>query len=129
MLEKDRIGSAWRNGRWDSFMLVTPTCGLRLPGLEYDGDDPDGFLTRQEMIDYLENYAERFDPPVWEGVEAAVVEADPGSERLIVRSSGGEYAAANVVVATGTFQRPKSPPPDGQLTGDVRQIHSKKSRA
>jgi putative flavoprotein involved in K+ transport len=128
ILEKERIGKAWRDDRWDSFTLVTPNWGLRLPGMEYDGDDPEGFLTRQEVVEYLEGFVELFDPPVQEGVEVTAVEAAPGSDNLIVRSSAGEHQAANVVVATGTFQQPKIPPFSGRLTGDVQQIHSSEYR-
>jgi putative flavoprotein involved in K+ transport len=128
VLEKERIGKSWRNERWDSFTLVTPNWGLRLPGMEYDGDDPDGFLTRQEVVEYLERFVELFNPPVREGVEVTAVEAVPGSDNLIVRSSAGEYQATNVVVATGTFQRPKVPPFCGQLSDDVQQIHSSEYR-
>jgi putative flavoprotein involved in K+ transport len=128
VLEKERIAKAWRDERWDSFTLVTSNWGLRLPGMEYDGDDPEGFLTRQEVVEYLEKFVELFDPPVQEGVEVMAVEAAPGSDDLIVRSSAGDYQAANVVVATGTFQKPKIPAFSGRLTGDVQQIHSSQYR-
>jgi putative flavoprotein involved in K+ transport len=68
ILEKERMAKAWPDERWESFTLVTPNWTLGLPGMAYDGDDPDGFLTRREVVDYLERFAERFDPPVLEGV-------------------------------------------------------------
>ncbi|HSM55585.1 MAG TPA: FAD-dependent monooxygenase [Candidatus Sulfomarinibacteraceae bacterium] len=52
ILEKERLFKAWRDERWDSFTLVTPNWALQLPGMEYEGDDPDGFLTRQEVVEY-----------------------------------------------------------------------------
>ena len=128
ILEKERIGKAWSDERWDSFTLVTPNWALRLPGMEYDGDNPEGFLTRQEVVDYLKKFVDLFDPPVQEGVEVTAVESAPGSDNLIVRSSAGEYQAANVVVATGTFQQPKIPPFSGRLAGDVQQMHSSEYR-
>jgi putative flavoprotein involved in K+ transport len=128
ILEKERMFKAWRDERWDSFTLVTPNWSLRLPGLEYDGDDPDGFLTRQEVVEYLERFVEGFDPPVREGVEATAVEADPDSKDLIVRSSAGDYRAANVVVAAGTYQRPKLPFFSQQLSDNLRQLHSSEYR-
>ena len=63
VLEKDRIPKAWRDERWDSFTLVTPNCMLRLPGMAYDGDDPDGFLKRDEVVEYVRGFAESFAPP------------------------------------------------------------------
>lgn len=61
------IGDTWR-GRWDSFTLVTPNWHLRLPGFEYDGEDPDGFLARDDIVDHLEGYAGQFGPPLRSGV-------------------------------------------------------------
>ena len=128
IVEKERAFKAWRDERWDSFTLVTPNWALGLPDAPYDGEDPDGFLTRQQVVEYLKGFAQRFNPPVREGIEATAVEAAPASDELIVRSSVGDFQAANVVVATGTFQRPKILPFSKQLTRDVRQIHSSQYR-
>jgi len=54
VLERDRIGYEWRERRWDSFCLVTPNWQCQLPGFPYDGDDPDGFMARDEIVGYLE---------------------------------------------------------------------------
>jgi putative flavoprotein involved in K+ transport len=124
LLEKERMAKAWRDERWDSFTLVTPNWTLGLPGMAYDGDDPDGFLTREEVVEYLEKFAGLFDPPVREGVEVTAVEAAPGSEDLIVRSSAGDFQAANVVVAAGMFQSPRIPALSGLLADHVKQVHS-----
>ena len=56
VLEKRQVGHAWRR-RWDSFCLVTPNWSVLLPGHPYDGDDPDGFMPRAEIVSYLERYA------------------------------------------------------------------------
>ena len=128
ILEKERIAKAWRDERWDSFTLVIPNWTLGLPDAAYDGDDPDGFLTREEVVGYLESFANRFDPPILEGVEATAVEAAPGSDDLIVRSSAGDYRASNVVVAAGLFQSPRVPALSKGLTGDVKQMHSSQYR-
>jgi putative flavoprotein involved in K+ transport len=128
ILEKARVAEAWHNRRWDSFTLVTPNWTLGLPGMAYDGDDPDGFLTRQEVIEYLERFAGRFDPPVREGAEATAVEVVPGSDDLTIRSSAGDFQAANVVVAAGLFQSPRIPELSRRLTGEVLQIHTSQYR-
>jgi hypothetical protein len=67
-LERARVGQAWRD-RWDSFCLVTPNWTMSLPGLADAGDDPEGFVPRDEIVGYLERYASRFGAPVQEGVE------------------------------------------------------------
>lgn len=128
VLEKERFGKAWRDERWDSFTLVTPNWSLKLPGMAYDGDDPDGFLNRQQVIKYLELFVRSFDPPIKEGVEVTAVEAAPDCEHLLVRSIAGDYQAANVVVATGTFQQPKIPSFSGQIAEEILQIHSSQYR-
>jgi glycine/D-amino acid oxidase-like deaminating enzyme len=56
VLERGRIGETWRR-RWDSFCLVTPNWSAQLPGHPYDGNDPDGFMPRDEIVEYLERYA------------------------------------------------------------------------
>jgi putative flavoprotein involved in K+ transport len=128
VLEKERMVKAWRDERWDSFTLVTPNWTLGLPGLADHGDDPEGFLTRLEVVEYLERFAGLFDPPVLEGVEARTVEAAPGTGELIVRSSAGNYRAANVVVAAGMFQSPRIPAFSGRLANGVKQMHSSQYR-
>jgi putative flavoprotein involved in K+ transport len=128
ILEKERTAKAWRDERWDSFTLVTPNWTLGLPETAYDGDDPEGFLTRQEVVEYLERFAGLFDPPVREGVEVSAVEAVPGSDDLIVRSSAGDYRAANVIVAAGMYQSPRIPAFSERLARDVKQIHSSQYR-
>src|SRR5262245_30177071 len=68
LLERARIGESWRQ-RWDTFCLVTPNWSMRLPGGQYDGDDPEGFMPRDEIVDHIVQYAKRFAAPVREGVE------------------------------------------------------------
>jgi hypothetical protein len=68
IFEKNRIAHAWRAERWDSFCLVTPNHQCRLPGHPYQGDDPEGFMPRDEVADYIERFAKKFRPPVLEGV-------------------------------------------------------------
>jgi putative flavoprotein involved in K+ transport len=128
ILEKERMVKAWRDERWDSFTLVIPNWTLGLPDMPYDGDEPDGFMTREQVIDYLERFSGVFDPPILEGVEATAVEAAPGSDDLIVRSTGGDFRAANVVVAAGMFQSPSIPALSERLTAEVLQIHSSQYR-
>jgi putative flavoprotein involved in K+ transport len=124
VLEKDRVGESWKSKKWDSFTLVTPNWQLRLPGFEYDGDDPDGFLTRDDVAQYVDDFAAMFDPPVRLGVEASSVENGKNGGGLKVKTNAGELEADNVVVATGTFQRPNIPDYSQQISPDVVQMHS-----
>jgi putative flavoprotein involved in K+ transport len=69
IFEKNRIGYSWRSKRWDSFCLVTPNWQCQLPGYPYPGDDSHGFMKKDKIVKYIEDYAASFAPPIKEGVE------------------------------------------------------------
>ena len=79
-----QAGNAWRNDRWDSFTLLTPNWSVRLPGAEYQGAAPDGFMARDEVVATFERYVERFQLPVQYGARVSAVEplADGGGYRV-----------------------------------------------
>src|SRR5215472_4704264 len=127
VLEKAALpANAWRNQRWDSFTLVTPNFQVRMPGAEYAGPEPYGFMSRAEVIEYLEAYAARFQLPVRCGVEVRRVERLAGAYRLV--TSAGTLRAENVVVATGLYQAPKIPPYSTALPAGIWQLHSMEYR-
>lgn len=107
ILERGRIGEAWRTQRWDSFCLVTPNWSITLPGAAYAGPDPDGFMARDDFVAHLERWAEGFAAPVELGVTVTRIGGAPGDFRLA--TTAGEIGAANVVVATSTYQTPRLP--------------------
>jgi len=116
------VANAWRNERWDSFTLVTPNFQVRMPGAEYGGNDPYGFMSREEVVRYFDEYVVRFDLPVHCGVEVFSVERF--GEKYLVRTSQGDYEADNVVMATGLFQSPKIPRFSARIPSNILQIHS-----
>ncbi|MFB3739901.1 MAG: NAD(P)-binding domain-containing protein [Candidatus Velamenicoccus archaeovorus] len=120
VLERARVGQAWRD-RWDSFCLVTPNWTIRLPGGGYRGEDPDGYLPRDAIVEHLEGYARAFAAPVREGVEVTSLEPQQDGGFLL-RTSRGDLRATAVVVATGAYQRPHRPPGAATLPGDVLQL-------
>jgi putative flavoprotein involved in K+ transport len=119
VLEKDRIGETWRR-RWDSFCLVTPNWSVLLPGHPYDGDDPDGFMSREEVVGYLEGYSQGFGAPVQEGIE--VTSLRPLCGGFALNTSAGELQARTVVLCTGAYQRPYRPPVAAALPPGLLQI-------
>ncbi|MCY4501968.1 MAG: NAD(P)/FAD-dependent oxidoreductase [Alphaproteobacteria bacterium] len=120
VLERSSIASSWRERRWDSFCTVTPSWSIALPGAEYAGDDPDGFLSRDDLVRHFERWAESFDAPVRCGVEVrAVRRSGDGFE---VETSEGVYSARNVVVATGTYQAPHVRPVAERLPRRLKQL-------
>ena len=120
VLEKGRVGQTWR-GRWDSFCLVTPNWSVRLPGHPYDGSDPDGFMPRDEIVDYLERYAAGFGAPLREGVEVTSLRRLPEGD-FELGTSAGDMAAPTVVLSTGAYQRPHRPAGARTLPPELLQI-------
>jgi putative flavoprotein involved in K+ transport len=116
----DSIGAAWRD-RWDSLVLFTPRRYDALPGLEFPGD-PDGYPTRDEVIDYLERYAATFELPVELGSAVTSLTAVDG--RFVVEAGDRCLEADQVVVATGPFQAPHVPALAERLAPEVVQTHS-----
>jgi cation diffusion facilitator CzcD-associated flavoprotein CzcO len=120
VLERGRVGQTWR-GRWDSFCLVTPNWTVQLPGYPYDGDDPDGFMPRDEIVAYLERYASAVGVPVREGVGVdSLATVDGGG--LVVGTTAGEIRVDDVVLATGAYQRPHRPAGAAELPAGLLQI-------
>jgi len=68
------VANAWRNQRWDSFTLVTPNFQVRMPGAEYKGNDPYGFMPLADVVKYFDDYVQHFDLPVHCSVEVHRVE-------------------------------------------------------
>ena len=126
VLERSRIGQSWR-GRWDSFCLVTPNWTIALPGGTYDGDDPDGYLLRDQIAEYLEAYAASFHAPLREGVDVASLTPTPDGGFLL-ETSEGDIRATKVVVATGAYQRPHRPPQAETLPADLPQLDTESYR-
>jgi putative flavoprotein involved in K+ transport len=123
--QADRPAEAWRNHRWDSFTLNTPSWQSQLPGAEYRGDDPDGFMSRNEIVAYLEQYVKCWHLPVRFRTRVDRVERNERWGNYVVRSQdGATILARNVVVATGLYQTPKIPAFSADFPADIRQVHS-----
>ena len=123
VLEKARAGHAWRAERWDSFCLVTPNWQCQLPGFPYQGPDPNGFMLRQEIIDYIDAFIASFDPPLREGVAVERLRSDP-QHGFTLETTEGRYVADQVVIASGGYQIPVVPRCAERLSGEIAQIHS-----
>ncbi len=116
----DRVGDVWRQ-RWDSLRLFTQGRISSLPGMAFPGSGA-SYPTKEEVADYLETYAARFDLPVMNGVNVNRVSvADDG---FMVEHNEGRLQAANVVVATGSFHHPRIPDTADDLDDGIFQIHS-----
>jgi putative flavoprotein involved in K+ transport len=134
VLERGRLAERWRSERWDSLTLLSPNWMTQLPGRGYQGNDPDGFVGRDWVVQFLEDYAAAFEAPLRCGVQAESVQPDDGGSHYLVRTSDlahgstATIAARNVVVATGAFQHPKIPPLSATLPAGIRQLSSRDYR-
>ena len=126
VLEKHRVGHSWRSERWDSFCLVTPNFQCRLPGHTYTGNDPHGFMGKDEIVRYVTDYAARFSAPVREGVTVHAL--SPESDGFRLDTSQGEVFAEQVVVATGAYHTPLVPPSAASLPASLVSLHSSSYR-
>lgn len=129
VLERSGIAHEWREGRWDNFTLVTPNWQCQLPGYRYEGNDPDGFMTKNKVYEFVRSYADTFNAPVREGQEVVVLRpgADGGFALTVrVHPSGEqiEMTADKVVIATGGYHFPVIPTIAARLPERVTQIHS-----
>ncbi len=116
----DSVASAWRE-RWESLTLFTPRRYSALPGLPFPGD-PDGYPTRDDVIEYLERYAETFELAI--EFNSKVRRLSREDERFVLDVDGRTITADQVVVATGPFQTPYIPKLAKDLDPDVWQAHS-----
>jgi len=120
------IAPAWRE-RWESLTLFTPRRYSALPGLPFPGD-PDGYPTRDEVIAYLERYAETFELPIELHSEVEKLEQDEDGRFGLELAGGRTVAADQVVVATGPFQEPYVPKVAENLAATVFQSHAVRYR-
>jgi putative flavoprotein involved in K+ transport len=124
ILERGRIAERWRSERWDSLTVLTPNWAITLPGHPYDGDDPDGFMGKEQVAAFVEQYAASFAAPIRTGINVTAVRAGAGWARFRAETDEGDFEARNVVVATGPFQHPSVPVWSADMPAGVFQLHS-----
>lgn len=109
ILERGRVAERWRTERWDSLAFQFPNWMMRLPGYAYAGEDPDGFMLRDGVARFVEDYARHIAPPLRCGFRVTALRQVSGTSRLAVDTEHFSLEAANVVVATGPYQEPSIP--------------------
>ncbi|MGF1599207.1 MAG: NAD(P)-binding domain-containing protein [Acidimicrobiales bacterium] len=108
VLERRGVASSWRTGRWDSLRLLTPNWFTRLPGLAYDGPDPDGYASAGEVADLLDRYADLVAAPVLTATTISAVRR--AGDGYLVDTDRGRWCCAAVVVASGACSLAAVPP-------------------
>lgn len=120
VLERGAIAGRWRTERWASLRLLTPNWMTRLPGLAYDGPDPDGFMHKDEVVGFLNRYARSFDTPVMEYTPVTALARE--GEGFRVDTGAGTIRARAVVIATGACDLPAVPGWATALDPAIRQV-------
>ncbi len=120
----ERIGDAWRN-RWDSLRLFTPAKFSGLEGWRFPAPAV-SFPTKDEMADYLEAYAKRFELSVRTGIRVDSLKKN--GDGYIATSGSRRFEADNVVIAAGSHQVPRTPDFAAQLDPRIVQLHSSEYR-
>ena len=99
VLERGEVAHTWRTERWDSLRLLTPNWQSRLPGFSYNGDDPDGYRTVAEVIEFIASYAKAISAPVL--THTTVTSVRSTETGYLVRTDQGDWLCRAVVVASG----------------------------
>ena len=124
VLERSKRFHSWKKDRWDSFCLVTPNWQCRLPGWHYKGDDPNGYMVKDDIVDYLEGFANSFQPPIQEGVRVTGVDRCSDG-KILITTSETRWIADFVILATGSYDLQLKPDFAKNLNPDIVQVSSK----
>ncbi len=120
MLERGEVANSWRRERWNSLRLLTPNWLSRLPGLGYEGPDPDGYMTMGEVTEFIERFAKVSGAPVRTGANVTSVRrADDGYQ---VTTSSGQIACRAVVIASGACNAPAVPELAAAVPAQVEHV-------
>lgn len=131
VLEAQTPVHAWADSRWDNFTLVTPNWHCQLPGYSYEGPEPDGFMTRDEVVAWLAGWLDTFTAPVRAHTRVTRLRnAVAGGFELTLETTDGveTLTAEHVVIATGGYPLPILPAFAGSLAPSVMQLHSEQYR-
>jgi putative flavoprotein involved in K+ transport len=120
VLERGEVANSWRHERWDSLRLLTPSWQSRLPGLSYEGSDPDGYMTKAEVTEFIESFAKVSRAPVRTGVNVTSVRRAGDGYRLT--TSDGEIRGRTLVIASGACNEPAVPAFSAAVPPSVTQL-------
>ena len=121
VLERGEVANSWRTQRWDSFTLLTPNWQTQLPSQAYDGDDPDGFMTREQIVEFIDRYAGAIDAPVMAGTTVTAVHAAHDDYEVV--TDQGTWRCRCVVLAGGACNLPSIPQFATSVPPEIEQVN------
>jgi len=127
VLERDRIAEKWRSARWDSLVANGPAWHDRFPNREFNDPNHDAFIGKEDVADYMVDYAAQISAPIRTGVTVNRVTRMARGGGFLVNTSDGDFEARHIIAATGAFQHPVIPPLV-PAEADVIQMHSNEYR-
>jgi putative flavoprotein involved in K+ transport len=120
LLERGSSANSWRTERWESLRLLTPNWMTRLPGWSYTGNDPHGYMTAAEVVEYLSGYRQAIDAPILENTTVLAVKST--SFGFVTQTTDMAWRSRAVVIATGACSEPKIPTVAQQLPSSINQM-------
>jgi putative flavoprotein involved in K+ transport len=120
VLERGEVANSWRRERWDSLRLLTPNWQCSVPGLRYEGPEPDGYLTMTEIAEFIERFAKVSGAPV--RTSTNVTRARRAGDEYRVTTSDGEIRCRAVVIASGACNQPALPQFAAAVPASVEQL-------
>ncbi len=120
VLERGQVANAWDRERWDSLRLLTPNWQSCLPGYRYQGSDPDGYMSRREVIAFIRSYAEHIAAPVHDGTTVTCVRPDVAGYR--VATDRGTWRCRALVIASGAFNLPAVPSLSAAMPDTIEMV-------
>jgi putative flavoprotein involved in K+ transport len=120
LLERGEVANSWRQERWDSLKLLTPNFQCALPGARYEGDDPEGFMSMPEVIDFISGYANTIHAPVH--TETEVTRVTRAEDGYALETSQGPWACRTLVLAGGACNLANVPELSASLPADIHQV-------
>jgi putative flavoprotein involved in K+ transport len=120
VLERGEVANSWRHERWESLRLLTPNWQTRLPGCSYNGPDPDGYMTMDDVVAFIAGFARASQAPVRTHTNVtSVARIDEG---YVVATSDGEIRCRSVVIASGACNLPSVPALHSAVPPSIDQV-------
>lgn len=120
LLERGQVANSWRTERWDSLRLLTPNWQSRLPGFTYTGDQPDGYRSMPQTIDFLAGYAHKIAAPV--EAETTVLSVEPAADGYLVKTDRDDWTCRSVIIASGACNIANVPACAAELSADITSL-------